>query len=337
MKIQSQQLTQHLTEKAQSLYLISGDEFLLVQEACNTVREHAIAAGYSEREVFYVASDFNWEGFLTSVNNLSLFGGRALIELHLSGKLSNDGSKILQNYAQKPAPDKIVLIVAGKLDAASQKTAWFKAVDSHGVVLTIRPIEAAGLPIWINNRLKQVGLKTDGQGIKILANLSAGNLLAAAQEIEKLRLLYGSGALTADQIIAVVTDNARFNVFNLLDTAANGNTALVIRILDNLKNESVEPAIILWAIVRELRSLINISFDIEQGSSMEQAFTKNNVWSSRRALIKKALLRHNLNSLQNLLKQASLIDSIIKGADNQHLLWHELNKIYLIKSGSRRL
>ena len=326
MKIQLQQLAQHLTEKIAPLYLISGDEFLLVQEACNAVRQRATAAGFDERETFYVESGFNWESFLNSTNNFSLFSGRTLIELHLKSKLTDTGSKILQSYAQKPAPDKIVVIIAAKLDAAQQKTAWFKAIDTHGIVLPIWPIDAAQLPLWINKRLQQAGLKTDGLGIKLLADHAAGNLLAAAQEIEKLRLLYGGGNLTTEQIIAVITDNARFNVFNLLDTALAGKAALVVRMLDNLKIEDVEPTIILWAIARELRSLIDISFAIQQGATAEQAMAK--VWSNRKALVKKALVRHDLASLQNLLKQASQVDYIIKGADNQHLLWHELNKIY---------
>lgn len=328
MKIQLQQLTEHLTEKMAPLYLISGDEFLLVQEACTTVRKYAATAGYNGRETFYIESGFNWEDFLTSISNLSLFAERTLIELHLKSKLSDAGSKILQNYAKKPVPDKIVLIIADKLDAAGQRTAWFKAIDTHGVVLPIWPIDAVQLPFWVTKRLQQVGLKTDGSGIKLLVDHAAGNLLAAAQEVEKLRLLYGGGNLTAEQIIAVITDSARFNVFNLLDSALAGKTSLVIRMLDNLKAEGVEPTIILWAIARELRSLINMSFAIAQGAAIEQVMAKNNVWTNRKALVKKALARHNLAGLQNLLKQAAQIDCIIKGADSQHLLWHELNRIY---------
>ncbi len=134
--------------------------------------------------------------------------------------------------------------------------------------------------------------------------------------------------MTAEQIIAVITDNARFNVFNLLDTALAGKTSLVIRMLDNLKSEGVEPTIILWAIARELRSLINMSFAIGQGVATEQVMAKSNVWTNRKALVKKALARHDLVGLQNLLKQVAQVDCIIKGADSQHLLWHELNRIY---------
>jgi DNA polymerase III subunit delta len=329
MKIQLQQLSQQLAKKMAPIYLISGDEFLLVQEACNIVRQHAITAGYTGRETFYIEPGFNWENFLTSTTNLSLFSDRTLIELHLKGKFAENGRKILQNYANNPVSDKIVLIIADKLDATKQRTAWYKAIDACGIVLPIWPINLAQLPLWITKRLQGAGLKADSNGIKLLADHAAGNLLAAAQEIEKLRLLYGSGNLTTEQIITAITDNARFNVFELLDTALAGKTALLIRMLDNLKAEGAEPTIILWAIARELRALINMSFAMTQGLNAEQALAKNNVWTNRKALIKKALLQHNLATLQKILKHAALIDCIIKGADNQRVLWHELYKVYL--------
>ena len=111
MKIQTQQLIPHLTKNIAPLYLVSGDDFVLVQEACDTIRKHAATAGYTEREVFYIESGFNWENFLSSATNSSLFGSQVLIELHLKSKLTDSGSKVLQNYAQKPTPDKIILII----------------------------------------------------------------------------------------------------------------------------------------------------------------------------------------------------------------------------------
>src|SRR3972149_3870178 len=329
MKIQTQQLIPTLIKNIAPLYLVSGDDFLLVQEACDTIRKHAANAGYTEREIFHIESGFNWEKFLSSANNSSIFGDQVLIELHLKSKLNDSGSKTLQNYAKKPSPDKIILIVANKLDAAQQKTAWFKAIDTSGIVLPIWPIEPAQLPVWITNRLKQAGFKTDHQGIQLLADHISGNLLAAIQEIEKLRLLYGSGNLTSDQISAAITDNSRFNVFNLIDATLSNKAAAVNKILDNLKSENVEPTIILWAITHELRSLINMSFAIKQGTYIDQVMTQNNVWYGRKQLVKKALSQYNLTRLQDLLNYASRIELIIKGADDQHLLWHELRKIYL--------
>jgi len=334
MKIQAQQLPIHLKKNSPSLYLVSGDEFLLVQEACDTIRKHAEESGLTQREVFHVEPGFNWEEFLNSTNNSSLFGNQCLIELRVKGKITDAGSKILQNYAKKPVTDKIVLIITNKLDASQQRTSWYKAVDANGITLPIWPLDATKFPSWIANRLKLAGIRTDNQGIQIIADHATGNLLAAVQEIEKLLLLYGPGSLTAEQIGTAVTDSARFNIFSLLDAAINNNITAVNRILDNLKNEHVEPVMILWAITNELRLLINISFMLENGANIDQAMKKNNVWWNRQQPVKKMLAKYNLPQLQNFLKSATHIDMIIKGANTQHLLWHELKKFYLSFAGN---
>jgi len=315
MKIQLQQLKQH---RISPVYLISGDEFLLLQEACDLVRKLAIDFGYSEREVFHIETGFNWENFVASTSNLSLFGEKSLLELNFNGKIGDVGNEVLQNYFNKPSKDKIILIITAKLDAAQQKTKWFKAVDALGLVVQIWPIDASQMPAWIIKRLAQFNLKTSAQGVKILADYAFGNLLAAAQEIEKISLIYGDGNITPEQIIEVITDNSKFNIFNLIDTALAGNKSLVLHILDNLKAEDAEPTIILWSIARELRVLINMSLGVEQ-----------NVWDKRKALFRQALSRHKTNSLQDLLQQAAKIDRIIKGADNQHVLWHEIYNVFL--------
>lgn len=315
MKIQLQQLKQH---RISPVYLISGDEFLLLQEACDLVRKLAIDFGYSEREVFHIETGFNWENFVASTSNLSLFGEKILLELNFNGKIGDVGNEVLQNYFNKPSKDKIILIITGKLDAAQQKTKWFKAVDTLGLVVQIWPIDASQMPAWIIKRLAQYNLKTSAQGVKILADYAFGNLLAAAQEIEKISLIYGGGNIMPEQIIEVITDNSKFNIFNLIDTALAGNKSLVLHILDNLKAKDAEPTIILWSIARELRVLINMSLGVEQ-----------NVWDKRKALFRQALSRHKTNSLQDLLQQATKIDRIIKGADNQHILWHEIYNIFL--------
>lgn len=327
MKIQAQQLILSLKKKIAPSYLVSGDDFLLVQEACDTIRKYAIDAGYNEREVFYIESGFNWENFLGSISNSSLFGDRAIIELRIKNKLTDIGNKTLQNYAKNPNTDKVILVITNKLDQAQQKSGWFKALDTLGIVLPIWPIDQSQLSPWIENRLKQAGFTTNQQGIKLLADHTCGNLLAATQEIEKLKLLYNSGNLTAEQISNAVTDNAQFNVFNLIDAAISNKIALANRILDNLENENVEPTIILWSIANELRLLIKMSFAVKQGATIDQVIAKNNIWYNRKLLVKKALQRYKLSKLQNLFKQTLNIDLLIKGANIQKILRHELKKI----------
>ncbi|MDR1012502.1 MAG: DNA polymerase III subunit delta [Coxiellaceae bacterium] len=334
MKVRVDQLDKILKKEIMSLYFVSGNEWFLVQDACNIIRKAAISFGYKEQKIFYVESGFNWEYFLNSIDNTSLFNNLSLIELHLKDKLTSTGSKIIQRYAEHQPANKILLIIAPRIDSAQQKTAWFKAINVYGCCLFIWPLKEKQILPWIANRMLHAGLKTDHRGLKLLADNTSGNLLATNQEIEKITILYGKGQITAEQIEKILTDNTHYNIYNLLDAITNNIPFLINKILIKLRNEHTDPALILWTITNELRSSIKLSYTIKQGVNTEEAFIQHNIESKRKPLIKKILSKYNLGQLENLLKRVFDIDLMIKGANTQNLPWHEIEWIYLDLSRS---
>ena len=103
-----------------------------------------------------------------------------------SGKPGTEGSKAIQEYLAS-APDDVLLIVSGRIDKQSQKSKWYLALDQAGVVMPIWPVAPAELPRWIADRMSSLGLTAEPDAITLLAERLEGNLLAAAQEIEKLK------------------------------------------------------------------------------------------------------------------------------------------------------
>lgn len=220
MRLRADQLTAQLKKQLLPVYLVSGDEPLLVQEACDAIRAGAREAGCSEREVMHVDGKFKWDQLLASSAEMSLFAERKLIELRVpSGKPGAEGSKALVQYLAQPSPDNILLIVAGKIDKASTNSKWFKTIDKAGAVTQLWPIEARELPRWLQQRCGQLGLEIDQDALLMLGDRVEGNLLAAVQEIEKLRLITKGQRITAEDISDSVADNARYNLFALIDSA----------------------------------------------------------------------------------------------------------------------
>jgi len=85
------------------IYVLSGDEPLLVQEAADAIRASARAQEYTERTVMFVESSFDWNTLSQAADSLSLFAERRLLELRMpGGKPGDAGSKALQAYAQRP-------------------------------------------------------------------------------------------------------------------------------------------------------------------------------------------------------------------------------------------
>ena len=314
MKIKQDQLGGQLKNKLAPVYLLSGDDTLLVQESADQIRRAAKEQGFSEREVLTVENNFNWDYLLECSQNLSLFGDKKLIELRiLKGAPDNAGKKVLEHYAASPPEDNILLIITPKLTASTQKTKWLKQIESCGVFLPIWPIDSKQLPYWIKQRMQQQQLKPSPGALTLLAERVEGNLLAAAQEIDKLLLLYGPGPIDENKILEAVKDNARFDIFQLVDTAMLGNIAKTQKICAELQQEGVEAAGALWAVSKEIRNLAEMSFQIKKGQNSRQVFQTFRIWDKRKPAIQSALQRKSTHDFQLLLQEARQVDLCIKG------------------------
>lgn len=318
MKLSPAQLGKHLQGPLAPVYVVSGDEHLLCQEACDAIRAACRQQDFSERQVLNVETGFDWGQLIEAGASLSLFAERRLLELRIpNGKPGDKGTAALLDYLARPAEDTVLLISLPKLDGNTQKTKWAKALIEGKQVqfVQIWPVDAAQLPQWIRQRLSQAGLAADQEAVELIAARVEGNLLAAVQEIEKLKLLAEGGQVTAATVQAAVADSARYDVFGLIDAVLLGQPEHVLRMLDGLRGEGVEPLFIMTMLAREVRQLANIALLYSQGVPLDRAFSQARppVWDKRRPLVSKALQRHDVSGWQRLLMSAQLIDEQIKG------------------------
>lgn len=315
MVIKPDQLPAHLKKGLAPVYLVAGDEPLITQEAADGIRAQARAQGYGEREVMNVEAGFDWNTLLAASDSLSLFGERRIIELRLAaGKLPEAGARALEAYAARPADDAVLLVTSGKLDGAAQKSKWFTAMDRAGVVVQVWPVEVRQLPAWIAQRMRSRGLVPSDDAVALVAERVEGNLLAAAQEIEKLVLLHGTGPLDAETVAASVGNSARFDVYALADSVLEGKPSRIVRILNGLEAEGVEPILVLWALAREVRGLAAMAFEIAKGAQADAVLARHRVWERRKPLVRNGLKRHGATRWQALLRQCGQVDRVIKGA-----------------------
>jgi DNA polymerase III subunit delta len=315
MLLRQEQLGRHLEQQLLPIYLVSGDEPLLVQESCDLIRKHAREAGCTDREVFDAASSgFNWHEIINSAASMSLFAERKLIELQIpSGKPGADGSKALCEYTEVAGADDVLLIIAGKIDKQSTKSKWFKTLDKAGGIVQLWPVDARSLPRWLEQRIARAGMSISPDGLQLLCERVEGNLLSAVQEVEKLKLLALDGQITAETISSSVSDNARYNLFALADSAVQGDAAASLRMLYGLRGEGLDANVVLWALIREIRSLYEIQMACQGGVSVQQAMAAARIWNSKMPMVKSALSRHNVNTLSTLLAQALATEGSIKG------------------------
>ncbi len=334
MKIRAEQLAAQLKKGLAPIYIISGDEPLLVQEASDQVRQAARDGGCHERIVMTVEKGFDWNSLLQERSGMSLFAEKRLLELRLpSGKPGDAGGKALRAYAEAPATDDLLLIIAGKIDSRSQQTKWYKTVEAAGVALPIWPMALAELPGWIQRRMKANKLRPTGDAAQLLAERVEGNLLACAQEIDKLFLIHGAAEIDAEMIADAVANSARFDIFGLVDSALSANGERVARMMSGLRSEGVEPVLVLWALSREIRTLASMSFEVSRGITPDQVMRSHRVWDKRKPLIKQGL-RRSPRQWWYLLHRAGQIDRMIKGQAAGNV-WDELLQLGLMMAGKR--
>ncbi|MGK0499449.1 MAG: DNA polymerase-3 subunit delta [Oceanicoccus sp.] len=332
MRLRPDQIAQNLSKGMLPIYIVSGDESLLVQESCDAIRLNCRKQGFV-REVLHVDNKFDWNELLASAAAMSLFADKKLIELRMpTGKPGTEGSKALVAYAANHSSDNILLISCNKIESSSTRSKWYKAVEDAGASIQCWPIDAKQLPRWIGQRLQQAGLRADNDALTMLAERVEGNLLAAVQEIEKLRLFTDADTIDVDTVSAAVADNARYDVFGLVDRALEGDSSASIRILRGLKAEGTEPPVVLWALSRELRTLFHCAEQIEQGNGVDRVLQNQRVWDKRKAIIKQALGRLRKSQLQQMLKTANEVDRAVKGMSKENS-WDLLEQLVAALAG----
>tara|TARA_Y100001933_G_scaffold260908_1_gene314153 strand:- start:3838 stop:4842 length:1005 start_codon:yes stop_codon:yes gene_type:complete len=243
------------------VYLISGDDALLVQEACDAVVRAARAEGFEERSVLHAEGSFNWNDVMQDASSMSLFAARRIIDVRLPGnRFDKEASEVLRRYADAPPADTLLLIRAARLDGKQKNGAWFKALDRVGAIVQIWPLSFQELPRWLAGRLKSAGLTLSPEALNLLAERVEGNLLAAVQEIEKLRLAGLDSPVSVEDLTAVLEDSARYDTFELIDAVFAGDAQRVSRMLATLRQEGVALFAILGALTSQLRRIAGNEF-----------------------------------------------------------------------------
>lgn len=330
MPLRPEQLSQHLSRELLPVYLVAGEEPLLVHEAAEAIRAAAKKAGFTERKWLAAEPGFDWDQVSQSTENFSLFSERSLVEVSVpGGKAGREGGKALSEAVKNPDQDTLLLIVADGAGSAIRKTAWFKAIDKAGGAIFCWPVEVARLPNWVAGRLQAEGLNASQEAIAELAYRCEGNLMAAAQDVQKLAWLNIEGQISADHVREVVADNARFDIFDLPDKALAGDTSAALRTLKRLRDEGLEPVQINWALTRDVRALGNAAL----AGGGEDALRANGVFSNRIPLFRKTLARMQPNQLRRMMQRCALIDRAAKGRSPQRSAWEELVELLVDLSG----
>ena len=316
-------------EPLRAAYLIAGAETLLVLEAADAVRAAAREQGCSERETFEAdARGFDWNAFAAQVNAPSLFSSRRLLEVQLpTGKPGKEGASLIEEFCANPPPDVTLLVLAGAW-SRQHGGKWSEAISRIGHMVEVREVRVHELPNWLERRLRARGLRADAGAVQLLAERVQGNLLAAAQEVEKLALLDDGRPLDAARMEQLIAESARYDVFGLVDAALNGQAAQVARMLAGLQAEGEAVPALMGMVTMELQRAASLAQTKARGGNLAAEFRAQRVWDSKQAAYTRALSRHDAAQWERFVAEAGRVDRIAKGRAPGDA-WRQLERLLL--------
>lgn len=318
MKVRADQLAAQVHKNLAPIYIISGDEVLLCQEAADSIRKAAQHHQIEERLRFVADAQFDWQDVILESQSLSLFSSRRLFDIQID-KMAEKHSKALAQLGQSLSEDNVILLTLPKVDARTQKAKWFSQLESQGVFVQIWPIDANRLPTWVQQRAQAIDLSLSRDAAAIICERGEGNLLALSQELEKLALMHGAGAkIDAEKVIDSVTDSSRYSIYDLSDRLLMGKVKDALHCLNQLLAEGIESNIILWLINRETNTLVSL-LQAMASSSLRQACQNQRIWDKRIPFYESAMSRHNQVTLPYIQDYLALMDKSVKGLDGPDL------------------
>ncbi len=348
MRLTTDKLASQLQKNLQPLYLLSGEEPLQREESLDLIRATARAQGYEERTVIPVERGFDAAVLRNFSDSLSLFASLRILELRIERKLDDKSRKALVSYASNLPADTLSLIVIGfRVDGSMARSKWFSTLEKNAAHSQTWPVPASDMPGWVRRRATSRELQLDEQALSLLAERGEGNLLACAQEIETLSLLYPQQSITVEHILGATRDSARYDAFKLVDACFAGEPGRAIRILRMLREEGHGLPEITGALSWALRSAAEIAPAVSRGASLEQAIgPAQGAWRSqqRLALMRSALARHPAWRWGRFLQRSGRIERRAKGhigrlnRDIKHPAmeaWSEMENLLLALCGLR--
>lgn len=308
MRIYHNQLSNTLNKGLSPVWMVFGDEPWQKLNSLQHIKQHYLQQGFEEVIQLTVDDKFDWSLVAQEYQALSLFASRRIIELDLMTlKLNEAASKILSELISSPSPDVLLLLHGDKVDAATQKRKWFKALDKVGIFMPLYDIEGKHLQQWIQSQARQYQVNMLPDVVFLLAQLFEGNLNALDQELQKLAILFGQQLITTEQAQQLLIKQAKFNPFQIIDAMLNGDLAKCVSMLDQLQHDGTPFQQLVWFIHKEINQLAEMQEKMASGQDFASLCKSYRIWDKRKPMYQKAI---NNISPQNLaIAQSRLADT----------------------------
>jgi len=311
MKVSDINFKDPMQKKLQNIYIILSNESVLIEENLEKIYAKARSENFTEKESYVIGKGTNWDFLSSAEDNLDLFTTKKVIEIKLLEQgPGGKGAKALKDYVKEPDPNILLVVIGENLDRKSYSSAWVRAIEKAGVLLSLEPLSPKRLLMWIEKKGKELDISIGMEAAHLMVEKTEGNLMSTMQEIRKLSLIYPHQEIDLDRMKENIANSSRYSIFDFSNAFVTGNSKKAIKVLESLKAEGTPETLIIWALARELNNLFKV---VKTGST-------KGIWGPRKYLdsLEKSSKEINEFRILKAFKKIAEIDSSIKGFINQN-------------------
>ena len=308
------------------VYLVMGEERMLVELATRAIREAATRGGIAGfNEDRYQAGEAKIETVLGAARMLPMMAPKRLVLVRglerWEGR-EDDGEAptkskespldALAEYSKNPVDSTILLLVASKLHGQRRLVTQAK---KSGFLVLCEPIPRRDLPRWVQDRAKLLGHAIDRIVSDQLAELAGPELGSVADALERLSLYVGpSQPITEEALAAVVTRVRPSTAWELVDAVCARRLGHALTVLANVEGGRDTELPLLGSIAWTVRQMAKFEGHVDAGESPNDAARKSGVPPFKVDSTRDALRRLPKGTLARWLRSLAEADRALKGS-----------------------
>ncbi len=249
--------------KLRPVYLFHGEEGFLMEEAISKLKKAVLAPGFEDLNYHLLTgSSARPAEIIHLCQTLPLFSKGRLVVVRDVEALS--GSEALIPYLDNASSTTCLALVAGKVD---QRKRLFSVLMAKGAEVAFSTLNDSQVKVWIKEVTRSMGIAFSPEAVAYLQEVLGHDLYQIRNELEKIFLTVGPGAVGAQEVQALLMGERGHTVFEWLDALRRRDPEKAIRLLVFLLDSGEHPLSLLGLFLSSLRRAIRTGDSGRKGST----------------------------------------------------------------------
>ena len=203
------------------------------------------------------------------------------------------------------------------------KSAFYKSISTNALCLSALEPKAYEFKKILNDLIRSYNLNLSSEGLNLLEQLSQGNLIYANNALKKLKLIYEDSTIDEKNLLSCLTDNSKYDGFNLINSCFSGNLSQTKKIINFLKEQNTDPILINGLLSWFFSPLLKLK--INKLPLTSDLLIKFRIFGDSQNLIRFAIKHLTIKQIEASFNKICEIDQIAKGIKYGDA-WSEIDK-----------